>query len=266
LNILNNRQNSETAVSEFCDYDSSISSVLDELNFFDKLEKIKKIIIKPNLLEIAPPPCTTDVKCVEAIIKYIFRYKSNAEISVIEGSGGCDTKDAFKALGYLRLEKDYSIKLIDVDNCNLKKLHDKNAIAYKEILLPEVISDSFFISVPCLKEHSITTVTLGLKNLVGLLPKKYYGGYWNYNRSDVHRVGVNNAIVDLNNYVHTAMTVIDGRIGQNGSHLPGGRKCIPGKNIIIAGYDVLEVDKKGAEILGHNWQDVKHLKIFSQNF
>jgi len=252
-----------TAVSEFCDYDSSISSVLDELNFFDKLEQINKIIIKPNLLEIAPPPCTTDIKCIEAIIKYIFSYNRDAKISVIEGSGGCDTKDAFKALGYVQLEKNYGIKLVDVDSCNLKKLQDNNAVAYKEIFLPEIIFDGFFISVPCLKEHSITTVTLGLKNLIGLLPKKYYGGYWNYNRSDVHRVGVNNAIVDLSNYVNIGMTVIDGRFGQKGSHLPGGRQCMPGKNIIIAGYDALEVDKRGAEILGHSWQDVKHLKMVS---
>jgi len=237
--------------------------VLDELNFFDKLGKINKIIIKPNLLEIAQPPCTTDVKCVEAIIKYIFKYNKNMDISIIEGSGGCDTKDAFIALGYIQLEEDYGIKLIDVDNCSLKKLQDKNAVAYKEIFLPEVIFDGFFISVPCLKEHSITTVTLGIKNLIGLLPKQHYSGYWNYNRSDVHRVGVNNAIFDLNNYINIGMTVIDGRIGQKGTHLAGGRKCIPGKNIIIAGYDAVEVDRKGAEILGHDWQEVEHLRMFS---
>ncbi|MBU4293840.1 MAG: hypothetical protein KJ770_07305 [Actinobacteria bacterium] len=74
------KKDSNTAVSEFCDYDSSISSVLDKLNFIDKLEQINKIIIKPNLLEIAPPPCTTDVKCIEAIIKYIFRYKSDLKM------------------------------------------------------------------------------------------------------------------------------------------------------------------------------------------
>ena len=32
------KKDSNTAVSEFLDYDSSISSVLDELNFFDALE------------------------------------------------------------------------------------------------------------------------------------------------------------------------------------------------------------------------------------
>jgi uncharacterized protein (DUF362 family) len=263
LEFLKNRRDSGTVITNFYNYELSVNLVLDELNFFDKLEKINKIIIKPNLLEIAPPPCTTDVKCIEAIIKYIFKYNKDIEISVIEGSGGCNTKDAFKALGYMQLEKDYGTELVDVDNCNLKKLQNKNAVAYKEIFLPEIIFDGFFISAPCLKEHSITTVTLGLKNLIGLLPKQYYGGYWNYNRSDVHRVGVNDAIFDLNNYVNVGMTVIDGRIGQKGSHLPGGRKCIPCKNIIAAGYDAVEVDKKGAEILGHNWQDIKHLKIFT---
>jgi len=167
-------------------------------------------------------------------------------------------------LGYNKLAKKYNIKIIDVDNCKLVKLTNENALAYREIYLPEAVFDCCFISVPCLKDHSITTVTLGLKNLIGLLPKKYYGGYWSYNRSDVHRVGLNNAIVDLNNYININLTVIDGRIGQYGSHLSGGRQFMPGKNLIIAGYNILEVDKKGTEILGHGWQDVKHLNLYDR--
>jgi hypothetical protein len=31
--------------------------------------------------------------------------------------------------------------------------------------------------------------------------------------------------------------------------------------VLIGGYDALEVDKSGAEVLGHDWSDVRHLKI-----
>jgi len=153
---------------------------------------------------------------------------------------------------------------LDVDECRPVKLTNRNALVYKEIYLPEDIFNGFFISIPSLKCHSITTVTLGLKNLIGLLPKKYYGKYWSYNRSDVHRVGVDRAIVDLNTYIKINLTIIDGRIGQIGSHLPGGRQCQPAKNIIIGGYNSFEVDKIGSETLGYSWKDVRHLKLFEK--
>lgn len=256
----------KVAVVDFTSYENSVADALDIINYGEKLKNINKVTIKPNLIENVTPPCTTDVGCVEALIKYILKGNSNTEISIIEGSGGCDTQESFESLGYNKLIKKYNIKILDVDRCKLIKLANDSALVYKEIYLPEAVIDSWFISVPCLKDHTITTVTLGLKNLIGLLPKKYYGGYWSYNRSDVHRVGINRAIADLNNYIKINLTIIDGRIGQYGSHLRGGRKFIPGKNLIIAGFNALEVDKKGAEILGHRWQDVEHLRLYDTAF
>lgn len=251
----------KVAEVDFTDYESSVWAALDIIDFKQRLKSISRIAIKPNLLEAVAPPVTTDVNCIEAIVKYIFKNNSSIEISVIEGSGGCDTQESYEFLGYNNLAKKYGIKLLDVDRCKLLKLANEDALAYREIYLPEAVFDSYFISVPSLKDHTITTVTLGLKNLIGLLPKKHYGGYWSYNRSDVHRVGVNKAIFDLNNYIKIDLNIIDGRIGQYGSHLRGGRKFSPAKNLIIAGYDALTVDKKGAEVLGHRWQDVEHLKM-----
>lgn len=248
---------------DFTSYDLSVFCALNRLNFEQKLENINKVIIKPNLLEDSPPPCTTDVRCVEAVIRYILERKNNIDLVIIEGSGGCDTWNAYNILGYTKLAKKYGVRLVDVDDCDVVRLKNKDALAYREIYLPGEIFNGFFITVPSLKEHSITTVTLGLKNLIGLLPKKYYGKYLSYNRSDVHRVGVNRAIADINGYVKINMSLIDGRIGQGGSHLPGGRKCNPPKNIIVAGYDCLEVDKMGSEILGFKWEDIEHLRLFS---
>lgn len=249
---------------EFENYPLSILKILDQLGFEKKLKGIKKILLKPNLLEDTGPPCTTDVRCVEAVVRYIVERRTGIDLLVLEGSGGCRTGQAYNYLGYTEMEKKYDIKLIDVDECKLIKLKNNDAYVYKEIYLPEVIFDRFFVTIPVLKDHLMTTVTLGLKNLVGLLHKKYYSNYWNYNRSDVHRVGVHEAIVDLNTYIAIDMNLIDGRLGQEGSHLAGGRECSPSKNMVICGYDALEVDKTGAEVLGHNWEDVTHLKIIDK--
>jgi uncharacterized protein (DUF362 family) len=251
--------------TDFIDYESSINELLDKLGLGSVLSGKEKIVIKPNLLDLAPHPCTTDPDCVNAIIKYIRRISANSRILIIEGSGGCSTKEAFRTLVYNDMAEKNDVEILDVDDCQTVKLVNKNALVYKEINLPEIIFDSFFISVPCLKDHLISTITIGMKNLVGLLPEEFYGKYWSYKRSDVHRVGVNNAIVDLNNYIKVNLTVVDGRIGQFGSHMIGGRHCSPAKNILFGGYDVLEVDKSGAQILGHDWTTIKHLKLFEEN-
>ncbi len=252
-----------TAQVIFKNYRESVSELLEKLDLSKVLDEEKPIVIKPNLLDNAPHPCTTDPGCVDAIIKYLRKLNSSSKIIILEGSGGCSTKEAYRDLGYYKMAEENNIEIYDVDDCSLIRLTNDNAIVYKEIFLPEIIFNSFFISVPVLKDHLITTVTLGMKNLVGLLPEKHYGKYWSYKRSDVHRVGVNNAIVDLNQYVKTDLVVIDGRIGQFGSHMAGGRRCDPPKSIILGGYDVLEVDKKGSELLGHEWSNIKHLKLFS---
>ncbi len=35
--------------------------------------------------------------------------------------------------------------------------------------------------------------------------------------------------------------------------------------MVIGGYDSLEVDKAGARILGHDWRNVRHLKMIDKN-
>ena len=248
-------------IREYRDYNATVTSVLEGLGFEEKLARIESVVIKPNLLQDAPPPCTTDVRCVEAVARFIKKRQPGIDIIILEGSGGCTTEKAFRKLGYEEMAASLGITLLNVDEVRLKRLEDPGARVYKEIYLPEIIFGSYLISVPSLKDHSMAGVTLSLKNLVGLLPEKYYGNYWSYKRSDVHRVGISSAVADLARYVDIGLSIIDGRLGQQGSHLAGGRHCQPHKNVIIGGYDGLEVDRKGAEILGHEWKDIEHLVI-----
>ena len=74
-------------IKEIKDYSSSVNELLEELDFGGRLDGISRIIIKPNLLQDSPPPCTTDVDCVEAIIKYIKTRNNRIPVIILEGSG-----------------------------------------------------------------------------------------------------------------------------------------------------------------------------------
>lgn len=250
-------------VIELTNYKETLFQLLNNLKSKDIFSRQKKIIIKPNLVGPFAPPATTNVNLVKALIIYI-KSCSNAQIVVAEGSGECETGECFKQLGYWQLPHKYGVNLVDLDSTPIVKLKNDKAFLCKEIYLPEPILDGFLISVPTLKDHTLTGVTLGIKNLIGILPASKYSGYWSYRKSEVHRHDVDKAIVDISLYRPIDMVIIDAAIGQKRSHLPSGIICDPPLNKLIAGYNPLETDIKGAKLLGHNWQHIRHLKLYAE--
>jgi len=219
----------------------------------------KPVIIKPNLVEPTSPPTTTDVRIIEGIVKAL-RENGIDDITVAEGSGTGDTTDNFNHLGYYNL----SAKLVDLDKEKTVTLPVQNHRVWNEISIPEILLNKFIISAPVLKEHSMCGVTISLKNMVGILPAKYYSGFWVYKKSMVHKYDTNGCIADIINIIHPDMAVVDATIGMRGSHLDG-TPCYPPLNLVYGSVDPLEADKFGCELLGRNWTDIGHLKMVSEN-
>ncbi|MCK4234027.1 DUF362 domain-containing protein, partial [candidate division WOR-3 bacterium] len=87
------------------------------------------------------------------------------------------------------------------------------------------------INIPTAKSHSATGVSLGIKNLMGLV----------WDRGHLHRLNLHRAIAELATVIMPDLTIIDAtRALTSGG--PGG----PGKtvklNTVIAGTDVVAVD------------------------
>ena len=76
----------------------------------------------------------------------------------------------------------------------------------------------------------------------------------------VHKFGMDESIVDICRYRKPDLSIIDGAIGQEGSHTSG-YQCRPPKRVIIAGEDSIEVDKVGANILGFDWRQIRHIVL-----
>jgi uncharacterized protein (DUF362 family) len=135
---------------------------LDELNIEPHEEKI---VIKPNLILARPFPITTPAETVDAIVEYFKRY--GREIVIAEGSGWCRTSDAFKDLGYFKIAERYNIGLIDLNENEYEVMFDPDVYALKRFEFPLTLKGSYVISTAVLKRHSITAVTLSLKNMLG---------------------------------------------------------------------------------------------------
>lgn len=240
-------------------YPAAVRAALEAAGFAERVRDAGRVIIKPNLLQNTPPPTTTDVRCVEALAVYIREGFPGKEIVIAEGSGGCPTAEAFAGLGYTGLAERYGLTLIDLDDSPVVSCRVADPLVWPEIRLPEPILDGFLVSAAVLKHHTITRVTLSLKNMIGILPAAHYSGYWSYRKSMVHKDDVEKAIRDINRARPIDFALIDAAVGQEGSHLEGGRPFDPPIGRIIAARNPVDADTAGCRLLGVDPKDVEHL-------
>ena len=247
-------------IVKFESYEKSIPELLDKVRFKGLLKKNKKkIILKPNLTLNKKPPTTTNVKFVEETVKYIKNY-SRERIIIAEGSGGSTTKECFEELGYGKLAEKYDIGLVDLNGAETVKIKKPEFKKFKVIEYPKILLNSFLISLPVLKEHHEATVTLSLKNMLGVFPSKHYqsrGVSW---KNKIHKWSIDYSIHDILACKFPDFAICDASIGQIGGEVSGEPKKF---GLLLAGFP-LEVDKKGAEILGYDWRKIRHLVFASE--
>lgn len=107
---------------------------------------------------------------------------------------------------------------------------------------PTIIKDAdVFIDLPALKTHTMTMVTLGVKNLQGILTEadRYLG----------HRDDLDQHLVDILKVRKPDLTLVDGLIGMEG--MGAGESGTPvDMGLILAGEDVVAVDTVASRVMG----------------
>jgi uncharacterized protein (DUF362 family) len=99
-----------------------------------------------------------------------------------------------------------------------------------------------FLNLPVAKHHGISTLTLGMKNVMGVI-----GG----NRGVLHR-NIGEALADINTVIRSDLTVIDATriLVANGPQ--GGRlEDVRALDTIIASADLVAADACAATLFGH---------------
>ena len=143
------------------------------------VQKQDRVVIKPNLVFGLPPfnGFTTDYSIVEAIIILCQQVKP-AEVVIAEGSGGIETKLAFRIGGYTELAKKYNVKLVDLNKSPARKVAVPGRKSFQELLVPKLILEcDALINVPKLKLYKRVLgqrdwASLAVKNLLGAIPGK----------------------------------------------------------------------------------------------
>jgi len=216
------------------------------------LSKAKQILIKPNYINAKHPSTgiTTDSRVVEGVVKYL-RARRVKNVIIGEGSGFADTYHAFKVAGVDEVAQRWNVRLLDLNKDEFVEVRPPNPLALKAIKVAQTALESTIISVPKLKLHRIATVTLSLKNMMGVLASK----------GTMHTGNLSKNIADLASVVKPSIAVIDGIIAGEGHETSGNPTQM---DLIIAGTDPVAVDAVGAAIVGVPPAKVRHLRLAEQ--
>ncbi len=248
-------------VAEFSDWRDSVSRLLDGAGLLAALGDKNRVLLKPNLVENLQPPITTPVGLIEAIVDYLRQRKSELGIIVGEGTGSrdYDTFHPFRELGYVEMAERLGVELIDLNEQPLRTMRNPGCRRWPEMHLPEIVFESFLISVPVLKAHSLAGVTMTLKNMMGCAPPAYYeqGGHWK--KASFHQ-DIQAAVFDLNRYRTPDFTVLDATVGMQEAHL-WGPTCKPPHRKLAASWDPVAIDVYGTGLLGRDWRGIGYLAM-----
>lgn len=247
-------------VTDYISYEESIPALLEAIGAPEVLGRQRRILIKPNLVNASPPPVTLPVRACAALVRAC-RQWSQAEIVIAEGTGErhLTTDDVFAIHGYDRLAAELDVQLVDLNEAELIELHNPQNRVFPSFMMPRLVMESFVLSAAVLKAHSLSTVTLSMKNMIGVAPPAYYqrGGHWK--KSAFHRE-MQSSVFELNRYRQPDLAFIDATVGLADYHL-GGPTCEPPVNKLVAGFDAVAVDAAGAQLLGIPWQQVGHIQM-----
>ena len=213
------------------------------------LSTSKPILIKPNYINSKHPSTgiTTDSRVIEGIVKFL-RQRKIKNVVIGEGSGWGDTFEAFQVAGVDAVAERWDVRLVDLNKDRFVEVNPPNPLSLKKVKVAKTSLESILISVPKLKLHRIATVTLSLKNMMGVLAAK----------GTMHRGSLSKKIADLVSVVRPSISVVDGIIAGEGHETSGNPVEM---NLVIAGTDPVAVDAVGATVMGITPTDVKHLVL-----
>jgi len=183
--------------------------------------------------------------------------------SVIIGDGaiagydfdGFDTEEAFEATGTLEVARTLGVEVRNLNRDAFEEVTISRPNVMETVRIARTALESdVIISVPVLKSHIRSHVTLSLKNMKGVMPGA--------EKRKSHRLGLDLAIADLNAVAYPSYAVIDATVGMEGLWQdPQDRREV---GLVIAGRDALAVDIVGTSLMGIELDKVMHLQYVAQ--
>jgi uncharacterized protein (DUF362 family) len=230
--------------------------------------KGKRVLIKPNAGRMAKAGegITTDPQVVAGLIDYL-RERGGDEIFVGESPIlGVKALEALEFTGISEVCHKRSIPLIDLDDEPPVTTPVKRGKLLRNLkICKEVLRSDFIVSVPVMKTHMHTVVSLGIKNMKGCLRGREKARLHQIERNDKicgDYKTLDVAIADMTTVLRPDLTVVDGTVGMEGLGPSAGKKKPMG--VVVSGMDPYLTDAVSAVLMGIDPGKIPHLALSAE--
>jgi uncharacterized protein (DUF362 family) len=225
-----------------------------------KIKRGDHVVLKPNLFAPYPPPISVDRRVIASMVKMV-REAGASRVTVIEGvsvgtlmkrvrpsmtpcavSRGFKTAEVMKLIGVTKAVEEAGGEVLGVEDAEKVEVDIKGGIALHKVNYPKVVLDAdCFINMPAMKTHTMTMVTLSIKNLQGLLDER--GRYYS------HRDDLQQHMVDISKIRKPDLVLLDGLLGMEGMGAGEGGTAVE-MGVIMAGADTVALDSIASMCMG----------------
>ena len=214
-----------------------------------------RVCLKPNFtIPRHQPGVTTSPNLLRALVS-ILRGRTN-HILICESNGGMDSfsaEEAFEGHGVYELASRYGVQPINLSRMPSERVKVEAGIRSTYIELPTMLLNGevdLLVTVPVLKTHVLTGVTIGFKNLWGCIP--------NSKRLLYHAV-LNEAIATIAAALKPRLAIVDALYAMDGSGPMYGD--VVEMNALVAADSVGAADLVGCQLMHIDPVSIPHLRF-----
>ena len=222
----------------------------------------KRVLLKPNVGRVAGAGSgiVTHPEVVAAAID-AFR-EAGADVAVGESPiVGVKVMEAFEAAGVAAIARQRDCPLIDMDRRRFVELPVPEGQVIRVLrVCPEVLEYDFVVSIPVMKMHMHTGVSLAVKNMKGCL--------WRRSKVELHMLppvagsavkSLDVAIADLASVLRPQLAIIDGTVGLEGLGPSAGRP--KPLDAVVVSTDAFAADAVACQLMGVAAECIPHLRL-----
>lgn len=241
----------------------SLKRAIDLVGGIREISENSRVFIKPNFVswfDGVPFPkygVLTTARMIEDLV-ILLNEHGVTNLTLIEGILSTDENSnsvlnlATKGMGLDRLSKRYGLKVIDVHDSTFTDIElDDITLSVNS----DIFNADHIINMPVLKTHSQCKVSLGIKNLKGLINidsrKKCH--------SPDQEMNLDYYVSKFAKMLSPTLNIIDGIYSLEYGPLIFGQAHR--SDLIIVSKDLISADKVGATILGYPPKNVPHISL-----
>ncbi|MGB3943632.1 MAG: DUF362 domain-containing protein [Methanothrix sp.] len=247
----------EYAVKRGTDPKSSVREAVADLGGIDRFVKSgDRVLIKVNICGGVPEVkgTFTSPEVVEEIVDLV---RGAGGVPMIADADMIWNKfwSVAAASGWSYWAREKGVKLVNLSETEIVGFDfGEDGVIGTDRVSKEVVEADVIISVPTMKTHLLTGVTLGMKNIYGTFPE--------VDKARYHKMKIEEVIYEVNRAFTPNLVVIDGSIG-NEAIGPLSSRPIDFQTI-IASNDVVCADSIASQMMGYDPSQVAHLSLAAE--